>query len=822
MKNIFTAFLFLFSTLSIFGQNGSIKGKVISDQGYPISNANVLISGTNIGINTDISGDFQIDNLAPKTYKLKISYVGYKGKNIEAKVFSNQVTTVATIELKEVNESLDEVVLKANKTNKFYKPESTVVSKLPLKDLENPQVYNTIPSQLLSEQVVTNFDNALKNVPGLYKLWESTGRGADGSGYYSLRGFAVQPTMINGLPGLTNGTPDPANIESVEVIKGPSGTLYGSSLISYGGLININTKRPYFDKFGGNVSYTAGSYGLNRVTADVNTLLSTEKNIALRINSAYHTQNSFQDAGFKKSFYIAPSLAYEVNDRLSFFINTEFYNGKNTNQTMLFLDRASELRVHNMDELGYNNNRSYTSNDLYVNNPTYSLQGEMRYKISDNWTSQTVFSRSNAKSDGYYSYLYEITNTVNQQAPINDGIILSRYTSKQNSETLGTDIQQNFIGEFNLGNFKNKMVAGLDFFNQKVINNGTGYGNQGYVYIGSNNEEFQAVLPALHEQSGTPMGTSYPDDSGVLTQAGADAGIAQLANPGAQYSESEQKIYSAYVSDVIYFMPELSAMASVRLDHFSNDAHDQTAFSPKFGLIYQPILDKVSVFANYMNGFTNVAPVTVITDGDQSTQTLDPEHANQFEFGTKLNLFNNKLAATISYYDIEVSNRALRIDIDADNYYYNQEGKQSSKGFETSITANPIEGLNIVAGYSYNDSNLEEGDAAFENRRPEGAGPQNLANLWASYRFQNISLKGFGVGFGGNYADENMIFNRNVLGTFTLPSYTIINASIFYETEDFGITLKLDNIANEEYYGGWSTINPQTPRTLSANFTYNF
>ena len=57
----------------------------------------------------------------------------------------------------------------------------------------------------------------------------------DGAGYYSLRGFAVQPTMINGLPGLTNGSLDPANIDKIEVIKGPSGTLFGSSLISYGG-----------------------------------------------------------------------------------------------------------------------------------------------------------------------------------------------------------------------------------------------------------------------------------------------------------------------------------------------------------------------------------------------------------------------------------------------------------------------------------------------------------------------------------------------------------------------------------------------------------
>jgi iron complex outermembrane receptor protein len=819
MKNILSSLFIIAFTMSSLAQHGTISGKVISDQGTPISNANVILKGTHQGVNTNHEGIFELTSLTSANYALVVSYVGFRSKTIRTSISENQNVDLGTIILIENSEVLNAVVLEAEQKNKFYRPESAVVSKLPLKDIENPQVYNTIPAKLLEEQVITNFESALKNAPGIYKLWESTGRGGDGGGYYSLRGFAVQPTMVNGLPSLTNGTPDPANIEGVEVIKGPSGTLYGSSLISYGGLININTKRPYFEDFGGSIAYTAGSYGLNRVTADVNTLLSDQKNIALRVNAAYHKENSFQDAGFAKSFYIAPSLAFEVNDRLSFFVNTEFYNGRSTNQTMLFLNRGAALHAHNMDELGYDNKRSFTSNDLYVDTPTYSLQGEMRYILSDNWTSQTVVSRSNAKSDGYYSYLTDITATVNESSPITQGSVFARYTSNQNSETLGTDIQQNFIGEFNLGNFKNKMVAGLDYYHQKAINSGTGYGSHGFVYIGSNIDEFSAVASSLHEASGAPMNqTPGTDDTGVLSQAGADAGIALLTNPGTQLSESEQKVYSAYVSDVIYFMPELSAMASLRIDHFSNDAHDQTALSPKFGLVYQPILDKVSVFANYMNGFSNVAPRTVEDNGNVSSISFDPEQANQFEFGTKVNLFSNKLAATLSYYDIQVSNIVLSTGPNT----YSQGGEQVSRGVEASMVANPIVGLNIIAGYSYNDSKLKRGAATFEGRRPEGAGPENLANLWASYRFQQGGLKGFGLGFGGNYAGENNIFDRNNLGTFTLDDYTIINASVFYETEDFGITLKLDNITDEDYYSGWSTINPQRSRMFSANFTYKF
>src|SRR6185436_8037896 len=210
---------------------------------------------------------------------------------------------------------------------------------------------------------------------------------------------------------------------------------FGSSLISYGGLINMTTKKPY-DHFGGEVNYTAGSYGLNRVTVDVNTPLDEEHKINFRLNTAYHTENSFQDAGFRKSFFFAPSLSYQVNDKLSFFINTEFMSNEATNPTMLFLDRGAPLRVHNIDELGYDNKRSYTSNELSIKTPSYNLQGQMMYKFNDQWTSQTVVSRGSSKSDGYYSYLYEGT----QYYPgITEGIVLGRYMNYQNSTTLTTD-----------------------------------------------------------------------------------------------------------------------------------------------------------------------------------------------------------------------------------------------------------------------------------------------------------------------------------------------------------------------------------------------
>jgi len=823
-KNILIVLISIIAQFGFAQTKGSLEGKITNSAGVAVSDANVKVVGTDFGSQSNRAGEFRFENIAFGNYILRVSYVGYQTQEIAVEVDNIHGNSINDIILSSSEEQLGEVVLHGSgNINDFTRAKSVFVAKMPLKEIENPQVYNTITAELLKEQVITTFDDALKNAPGITKLWESTGRGNDGAGYYSLRGFAVQPTMVNGLPGITNGSPDPANIESIEVLKGPSGTLYGSSLISYGGLINIVTKKPY-SYFGGNVSYVMGSNGLNRVTADINTPLDEQGDVALRLNTAYDTRNSFQDAGFSKSLFVAPSLSYKVNDRLSFLINTEFYNGESTNTTMLFLDRGAPLKVNTIDELGYDPERSFTSNDLVLENPNFSLQGQMNYKISEEWTSQTVVSRGSAKSKGIYSYLYEGTQGYQNREEIpgevtnlDEGIALTRFISDQNSTTLTTDIQQNFIGDFEVGGLRNRVVAGLDYYSNELIDNNSGYVANGVIYIGD--ASLQNVNESLYGNY-DPANYITDNDSGVLSKAGS---YDLLANTNRNNNKVRQEVYSAYISDVLNILPNLSAMASLRIDQFESDTNSQTALSPKFGLVYQPILDRVALFANYMDGFSNIAPQE---QGDPSlgqttTVTFDPERAKQFEVGTKLNIVQNKLAATLSYYNIQVSNTVL--ELTSRPFFYAQDGELYSRGFEASFTASPIDGLNIIAGYSYNESKLDKSDQTdFLNRRPESAGPQNLANLWISYRLPETVVEGLGIGFGGNYASENMIFNRQLAGVFTLPEYTVLNASVFYDVDKFSINLKLNNLADKQYYTGWSTITPQMPRNFAAAFTYKF
>src|SRR5690606_25149283 len=221
----------------------------------------------------------------------------------------------------------------------------------------------------------------------------------------------------------------------IQVMKGPSGTLFGGSFYSYGGVINTITKKPY-DGFGGEVTYSLGSYGLNRIAADIDTPLSKSEKIALRVNAAYHSEGSFQDAGFKKSFFIAPTLAYDVNDRLSFLVMAEILEEERAVAPVFFhSDRLSPLDFTSIDELNLNTSLSFTSNDITIKNPKYNLQAQTVYKLSDQWTSQTVVSRGTIKSDGYYTYIWDDAAGDNY---------FSQYFHKELQTTHTTNIQQNF------------------------------------------------------------------------------------------------------------------------------------------------------------------------------------------------------------------------------------------------------------------------------------------------------------------------------------------------------------------------------------------
>ncbi|HTE01103.1 MAG TPA: TonB-dependent receptor [Mucilaginibacter sp.] len=790
------------STTDTEAPRGTVKGKVSTQDHKPAENVSVNLKGTKYGTVTDEDGEFHFRAPAGN-YILVISYVGYKTFETAITVKAGQVANIADITIQNNENSLSTVNILGTKTNKFARKNSEIVAKMPLTNLENPQVYTTINKDLLTEQQLFSADDAIKNAPGIQTMWQATGRGGDGGAYYNSRGFILQSTFRDGVAGVVTNTNDAANIEKIEVIKGPSATLFGSTLTSFGGLINRVTKKPY-DHFGGEVSYSAGSYGLSRLSADVNTPLDSAKKLLFRLNTAFTYQGSFQYQGFSRNGIVAPSLSYQVNDRLSILVNAELSYGKGSGKPIFFFpgSNVSSLGTNLADGLALDYKQTYFNSDLTQNSQSTNYFAQVNYKISDHWTSRTNFTSSGSYSNGFGTYYYLLAkDTISR----ND-------QSTKNSRDRITEVQQNFNGDFKIGGLRNRFVGGLDWMHD----------NSNQFFFGSG---FDKVATTLGHDAYNNY--NYANMSAIY-----NSGTIDFTYPIIFKSNT----YSAYAADVLNLTDQLMVMAALRVDRYENKgsfdingnptapAYKQTAWSPKFGVIFQPVKDQVSLFVNYQNGFINPSPYTAFDNASNSIITKIPElqQANQIEGGVKLDLFEGKLSSTVSYYDIKLTN-VLRSDpAHAAQYAQLQDGTQLSKGFEAEVIANPVPGLNIIGGFSYNDSKYTKADADVEGRRPATASAPYSANFYVSYRLQQMPLKGLGFGFGGNYVSDNKIINSISEGEFILPAYTILNASAFYERSRYRFNLGVNNLGNQKYWIGYTTVNPQMLRQVVASATFKF
>ncbi|MBB6273872.1 iron complex outermembrane receptor protein [Pedobacter cryoconitis] len=772
---ILTLSLLFLNQFAFAQQTGTIKGTVKTSDGQPAEFVTISLKGTTQAIVVNQKGFYQLNHIETGSYTITAQYVGLITQRKLIEVKSGE-TTVADFILSENHSQLQEVVVSGSKINKFARKESPYVARMPLANLENPQVYTVISKELMQDQLIVDYTDALWNSPGVVPSVSPAG-----STNVYMRGFNTSTSVRNGMAAQSWSSVDPVNIERAEVIKGPSGTLFGSSIVSFGGLINQVTKKP-FDTYKTELSATLGSYSLSRITADVNTPLNADKSVLLRVNSAYHNESSFQNYGHNRSFTLAPSLSYKVDDRLTLLFDAEIFT---QNKTQNAYPTFSPGLFSSLKDVPLNYTSSYGGENIDARSSSRNFYTQADYKISSNWKSatQVAYSNNHVERSLQLYPIYLTTTKVNR-----------RVTDFGPRDFNSLELQQNFTGDFKIGSFRNRLVTGIDVF----------------TYSGKQKYSSQIAYDTIDD-------ITKPFPAMSLEKLNAlEAGVTS------SNTEAKQNIYSAYASDVFNITDRLNVMLSLRADRFNNkptvtdgvtatNNYNQTSFSPKFGIVYQLVKDQVSVFGNYMNGFSNTGPVV---QPDGTTDVFKPKQANQLEGGVKAEAFNHKLSATLSYYDIKVSNATYTIVKNNLNFTV-QDGTQRSRGFEAEVIANPITGLNIVTGYAYNENKITNAAAALIGKFVQAA-PQRVVNFWVSYKFQEY-IKNAGLGFGANYVSDSYFDAAN---TLKIPAYTLFNATIFYDQPKWRFGLKGNNLGDEHYWNASAAY--QMTRQYLGNITFKF
>ena len=750
-------------------QNGSISGVVKTTDGEPVEMATVTITPLNLSTSTNESGEFTISRVPAGTYKVEARYLSLAPQQLEVVVTAGHKSTVNPV-LTQSSQQLEEVSISSGKGKTLANKRSDYIARMPLSNLENPQVYSVISKELLKEQSITDIVSAVTNTPGAVAYNYPAG----GVGI-AFRGFVTGVNARNGMEtSATRSSLDISNVERIEILKGPSGTLFGSAVSSFGGVVNLVTKKP-FDTARTELSYTAGSFNLNRFTADINTPLNKDKSVLFRVNLAVNKEASFLSYGFNNTYTIAPSLIYKSSDKLTFHFDAELFNAHNTRRTYnTYAPFATSGLITPADlKIDYRTSMFHDDNNGKTTASKFFAQAE--YVMSGNWKSTTLFSFVGEDVDySYQSYAFWSSPTAVRRQVGMWGPISNNYIN----------LQQNFNGKFSTGTIKHNFLGGINY----------------RYYDGS------------RRAGGTV--TTLDNINVTTTFAPIRRKAVDAVMPLYTSEIADTETYSAYASDVINFTDRLSAMLSLRVDKFerkkvgTTDGFKQTSLSPKLGLVYQLVKDKVSLFGNYMNGFQNLGPVT---QPNGNVLVLNPMYAVQYEGGVKAEVLDKKLSLTASYYNITIDN-ATRTD----GGYTVQDGKQRSKGIDFEVIGNPVTGLSIVAGYAYNDNRIIKSSVASIQGNKATTSPQSVANFWATYTLQN-QLKGLGFGFGANYADKNFFTADN---TFYMPAYTVYSGTVFYDQKKWRLGLKLNNITNKKYWdiGG----NSQTPRNVMANLSFRF
>ncbi|MEM9919521.1 MAG: TonB-dependent receptor, partial [Bacteroidota bacterium] len=749
-------FLFAIALTSlnfVWAQTSSVTGTVKDANGVPLESVNVSLEGTTKGDMTDGEGRFEIEKVAPGSYKLVASGVGFETSFQEINVRANENYKASPISLKQQSVELEEVTVSAGKNQYSTKNVSsslrqqTEISKLP----QNIQV---ITSVLLRDQQVTSImEGAIRNVSGVTMLehWGHFAR-------VHMRGFRI-PAFRNGFNVTDTWGPladDMAFVERIEFIKGPSSFMLTAG--EPGGIYNVVTKKPTVETIG-QLTLMGGTFDFLRGSVDLGGKLTSDGKLLYRLNALYQTEDSHRGDEDVQRFSIAPNLTYNFSDKTSLnaewnyhnaesFIGAAYTFGPGTadfgSLPRDFKFRDSNYPVTNIEE-----------NTFYVN---------FNHKFSEKWSATAQLGRLTYDQDGYSAW-------INDLQPNGDAF---RSIFIWDARSEGNYGQAFVNGYEKLGNISNTILAGIDYTDKKYYAD---------FYSGFNDTVAFNILDPTYGRDRENLGF----DKSVDVKD-------RFPDP---YNTTNSLAF--YVQDEIGLLEDrLRLTIAGRYTILENGGttgkeEKDEKFTPRIGLSFD-LTENFTVFGLYDESFVGQNGVL------ESGEALDPEESSDIEGGIKSSFFNGKLKATLGAFLITKKNLALGVpNVD----FFVQTGEVQSRGIEFDLQGEITPGLNVVLNYA--NTNVE----ITEDINPDVVGnriaghARHMTNGWLTYSFQgNSPLDGFGLSLGYQYQINRSSWSVGADNDSVLPDYFRLDGGLFWKNDKFRVQLNVNNLTDKYLLSG--------------------
>ncbi|NJR52888.1 MAG: TonB-dependent siderophore receptor [Leptolyngbyaceae cyanobacterium CSU_1_3] len=684
-----------------------------------------------------------------------------------AEVRSDGQGLIVAVSLGEAGTAADEEAIQVVVTgeqDEGYNPSSATTATrtdTPLRDI--PQSIQVIPQQVLEDQNVTRLQDAVRNnAPGVTSRF-----GLNQA--FVIRGFEQNFNLRNGFRTSSGFAPldvDLANVEQIEVLRGPASVLFGQ--LQPGGVINIVTEQPLNEPYY-NLQFTGGQFSFYRPELDFSDSLTDDGNLRYRLNAAYQNYGSFRDFVSEERFFIAPVLQLDISENTTLTVDFSYTYSDSVidfgvialsdGSLVLPIDRA--LFYPSLDTF---TEEQYQASYLFVHN------------FSDNWQLRNGFSFSQRREDGANTFKLGLTDDrFLSIGYIDTDFLLEDY-----------QLQTDLIGEFNTGTIQHQLLIGFDLARSTNVIVGRD-GVDPLPPIDIFDPDYDVSAPET--QPGF-FSTTFTDSLGIYIQDQIDITDSLHLLIGGRFDLTEQ-----YGNTLRTF-----------------SSQEDTAFSPRVGVVYQPV-EPISLYASYSRSFNPVI------GRSQTDETFNPERGTQYEIGIRADI-TDTLSATLAAFEVTKAN-VLTTDPANPNFSI-QVGEQRSRGVEFIVQGEILPGWNLVAGYAYTDARVTE-----DNNIPEGdflvSVPENAANLWTTYEIQNGDLQGLGFGFGLVFVDERQgdLPNSN----FQIPSYVRADAALFYRQNNWRAAININNLFGTEYYESAANRNdvyPGAPFNATASLSYTF
>ncbi|NWD25931.1 TonB-dependent siderophore receptor [Pseudomonas yamanorum] len=633
-----------------------------------------------------------------------------------------------------------------------------------------PQSISVIPASVLQDLGSTNVERALEFAGGVSK---QNNFGGLTLYEYSVRGFTTSEFYVDGFSANRGypSTPDAANIERIEVLKGPAASLYGRG--DPGGTVNIVSKKPQPEPFT-TVQTSAGSWDRYRTALDVNTPLDSEGNVLSRVNLAVEDNHSFRDHVEAKRVFVAPSISWQLDPDTSLLVESEFVRHRSTFDRGIVAPNNRWSGVSRSTFLG-------EPNDGDIRNHNNRLQATLEHHLNDAWQLRLA---SHYKQGSLWG-------DASENRPLDaDGHTLNRRYRERSTGWHDSITQLELRGRFDIGSWQHELLVGTEYEDYRKKERVTAIAGGPYT-IDIYNPVYGQPKP-----NGARSGTDFFEQ--VKSQA-------------------------LNLQDQIIFTDRLRGMIGARFEHFeqrtddfarnhakSQQTHD--ALTQRAGLLYQ-LTPEVGLFANASTSFK---PNNGLDAGGKS---FKPEEGVGYEIGIKSELFDDRLSTTLAAFHIEKEN-VLALDPATDTN--RAMGKARSQGFDLQLTGQVTDAVRVIGAFAYIDAEVTKGDKTIPTGSRILGVAKRSGSLLGVYEFQDGLLRGSDLGAAFTYVGDR---SGEAGGRFELPAYHTVDLLAHYKASDnVTVGLNLNNLFDEKYYersysNYW--VNPGEPRNFTVSLTLN-